>query len=76
MFDSYFKLLSLSVLQEKSIMFARWPELEGEVDEMLLKESDYLQAVSHEFRVRLKKMMEIREKVGAVTKSKENALKC
>ena len=57
-------------------MFARWPELEGEVDEMLLKESDYLQAVSHEFRVRLKKMMEIREKVGAVTKSKENALKC
>lgn len=44
-------------------MFARWPELEGEVDEMLLKEADYLQTVSHEFRVRLKKMMEIREKV-------------
>lgn len=52
---------------EKSIMFARWPELEGEVDEMLLKESDYLQAVSHEFRVRLKKMMEIREKKSSST---------
>lgn len=71
MFDSYFKLLSPSVLQENSIMFARWPELEGEVDEMLLKEADYLLTVSHEFRVRLKKMMEIREKV-----EQQNTIKC
>ena len=52
-------------------MFARWPELEGEVDEMLLKEADYLLTVSHEFRVRLKKMMEIREKV-----EQQNTMKC
>ena len=45
-------------------MSARWPSLEGEVNETLLKEADYLLAVSHEFRVRLKKMMDIREKVG------------
>ena len=46
-------------------MAARWPALEGEVDKTLLKEADYLSTVSHEFRVRLKKMMDIREKVGS-----------
>ena len=45
-------------------MAARWPVLEGEVSETLLREADYLLTVSHEFRVRLKKMMDIREKVS------------
>lgn len=45
-----------------SIMNARWPVLEGGMDETLLKEADYFQTVAHEFRVRLKKMMDIREK--------------
>ena len=44
-------------------MKARWPEV-GVVDPTLLKEADYLQNVSHEFRVRIKKMMEMRGKVG------------
>ena len=52
------------LLQPGSIMSARWPTQEGEVDETLLKEADYLLAVAHEFRVRLKKMLDIREKVG------------
>ena len=43
-------------------MHARWPEV-GVVDLTLLKEADYLTTVSHEFRVRLKKMVEMREKV-------------
>ena len=43
-------------------MRARWPEV-GVVDLTLLKEADYLTVVSHEFRVRLKKMVEMREKV-------------
>ena len=43
-------------------MHAHWPEV-GVVDPTLLKEADYLTTVSHEFRVRLKKMMEMREKV-------------
>ena len=43
-------------------MHARWPEV-GVVDRTLLKEADYLTTVSHEFRVRLKKMVEMREKV-------------
>lgn len=44
-------------------MKARWPDV-GEIDELLLKESEYLAEVSHDFRVRLKKMLELREKVG------------
>ena len=43
-------------------MAARWPVAE-EVNETLLREADYLLAVSHEFRVRLKKMMDLRGKV-------------
>ena len=43
-------------------MRARWPEVDV-VDLTLLKEADYLTMVSHEFRVRLKKMVEMREKV-------------
>lgn len=43
-------------------MRARWPEV-GVVDHTLLKEAEYLTTVSHEFRVRLKKMVEIRGKV-------------
>ena len=43
-------------------MHARWPEV-GVVNLTLLKEADYLTTVSHEFRVRLKKMVEMREKV-------------
>jgi leucyl-tRNA synthetase len=51
---------------EGSIMEARWPSLEGEVNETLLKEGDYLLATAHEFRVRLRKMMDIREKVQCI----------
>jgi hypothetical protein len=47
-------------------MEARWPSLEGEVNETLLKEGDYLLATAHEFRVRLRKMMDIREKVQCI----------
>ena len=43
-------------------MHVHWPEV-GVVDHTLVKESDYLTTVSHEFRVRLKKMVEMREKV-------------
>ena len=43
-------------------MQAHWPEVD-EVDLTLLKEAEYLTNVSHEFRVRLKKMVEMREKV-------------
>ena len=43
-------------------MAARWPEFEP-VDELILKESQYLSDVTHDFRVRMKKMMELREKV-------------
>ena len=49
--------------QSESIMSARWPEA-GKVDLTLLKESEYLTTVTHEFRVRLKKMMDMRGKVG------------
>ena len=44
-------------------MKACWPEVE-EVDDLLLKESEYLTEVSHDFRVRLKKMLGLREKVS------------
>ena len=43
-------------------MTALWPKA-GPVDEMLLKEKVYIDEVSHDFRVRVKKMMELREKV-------------
>ena len=49
-------------------MHAHWPEV-GVVDLTLLKEADYLTMVSHEFRVRLKKMVEMREKVRKFTSS-------
>ena len=41
-------------------MRARWPEV-GEVDHTPLKEWQYLIDVTHEFRIRLKKMVEIQE---------------
>ena len=44
-------------------MSAKWPVLDGEVNETLLKEADYLLTVSHEFRVRLKKIVDMRGKV-------------
>ncbi len=42
---------------------ARWPEV-GVVDSTLLKEAVYLNDTLHDLRVRIKRMMEIREKVG------------
>lgn len=50
--------------QSGSIMHARWPEAVT-VDTLLLKESEYLTQVSHEFRVRIKKMVDMREKASA-----------
>ncbi len=49
--------------QPGSIMEARWPEC-GEVNSTLLKEAEYLTNVTHEFRVRLKKMVDMRGKVS------------
>ena len=43
-------------------MKARWPEV-GVVDLTLLKEAEYLTHVVHEFRVRIKKMIDMRGKV-------------
>ena len=43
-------------------MQARWPEV-GVVDQTLVHEDEYLHEVVHEFRIRIKKMMEIRGKV-------------
>ena len=44
-------------------MSARWPT-SFPVDPVLLKEKGYIDEVSHDFRVRIKKMLELREKVG------------
>lgn len=44
-------------------MKASWPTAD-EVDEVLVKEAEYLTDVSHDFRVRLKKMMELRGKAS------------
>ncbi|KAL5460341.1 hypothetical protein EMCRGX_G033786 [Ephydatia muelleri] len=41
----------------KSIMHASWPQC-GEVDDLLIREAKYLTDVTHEFRVRMKKMTE------------------
>lgn len=46
-------------------MSALWPEV-GEVEPPLIKEADYLTFVSHEFRVRLRKMMDMKGKVCAL----------
>ena len=43
-------------------MHARWP-VADKVDELLLRETDYLDDMSHDFRVRIKKMLELKEKV-------------
>lgn len=45
-------------------MRASWPTA-GPVDETFLKEKLYIDEVSHDFRVRIKKMLELREKVHA-----------
>lgn len=52
------------LFQPDSIMHAQWPEA-STVDPLLLKESEYLTQVSHEFRVRIKKMVDLREKASA-----------
>ena len=54
---------SLLLSQTSTIMSARWP-IAGEVDDVLLKEAAYLTEISHDFRVRIKKMVELRAKVG------------
>lgn len=43
-------------------MRARWPQV-GDIDELIVKEAHYLNDVLHDFRVRIKKMMELRMKV-------------
>lgn len=50
------------LLQPGSITKASWPEV-GVVDHTLIKETEYFGEVLHEFRVRIKKMMDIRGKV-------------
>ena len=56
-------LINISSLQTGSIMTAQWPHCE-QIDDILLKESQYITDVTHEFRVRIKKMMELQEKVS------------
>ncbi len=46
-------------------MNALWPEA-GEVDLSLIKEAEYLTFVSHEFRIRLRKMMDMKGKVSSI----------
>ena len=52
-----------SFSQTSSIMHARWPEV-GEVDEKLIRTSQYLTDAAHEFRVRLKAALQPKGKVG------------
>lgn len=60
---SPFILATLSFIQPTNILKARWPEV-GVVNRTLIREAEYLNEVVHEFRVRIKKMMEIRGKVS------------
>lgn len=50
-------------IQSTGVGKARWPEVES-VNHTLIREAEYLNEVLHEFRVRIKKMMDIRGKVG------------
>ena len=43
-------------------MNARWPT-SGDVDKLMLMEVNYLDDLLREFRMRIKKMMDLREKV-------------
>lgn len=43
-------------------MKARWPDM-GVVDQTLIREAEYFNEVVHEFRLRIKKMMDMRGKV-------------
>ena len=51
--------------QDGYIVQAKWPSLlgDGVVNEFAIEEIQYLVKVTHEFRVRLKKMISIKEKV-------------
>lgn len=44
-------------------MYARWPAAD-KVDELLLMEVNYLDELLHMLRVRIKKMLELKEKVN------------
>lgn len=44
---------------------ARWPTV-GVVNQTLLREAEYFNEVVHEFRLRIKKMLDMRGKVGVV----------
>jgi len=61
--------------QTESIMHAQWPEA-STVDPLLLKESEYLTQVSHEFRVRIKKMVDLREKASARDVGPQSSVIC
>ena len=58
-----FNNVCILVMQPKSVMYALWPDV-GPVDDILLQKGKYLVDVSHELRVRLKRMIEIHKKVG------------
>lgn len=46
------------------------------MDPLLLKESEYLTQVSHEFRVRIKKMVDLREKASARDVGPQSSVIC
>ena len=55
-----------SCLQTGSIMEARWPALlgDGTVNDVAIEAVHHLIKVTHEFRVRLKKMLDMKAKVS------------
>lgn len=56
-------------LQDGYIVQAKWPNAlgDGVVNELAIEEIQYVVKVTHEFRVRLKKMISIKEKVSVLT---------
>jgi leucyl-tRNA synthetase len=49
-------------IQDTNVVAARWPEV-GVVNHTLIREAEYFNEVVHEFRLRIKKMMDMRGKV-------------
>ena len=56
-------------------MNARWPT-SGDVDKLILLEVNYLDDLLREFRMRIKKMMDLREKVRKWYKISHYSVSC
>ena len=55
-------------IKDGCIVQAKWPSTlgDGVVNELAIEEIQYLVKITHEFRVRLKKMITVKEKVCKV----------